>query len=51
LFDFKEIPRKEFEEHQEAVAESATFSPLYADLKAVSTWYVCGGERKTDRRN
>jgi hypothetical protein len=51
LFDFKEIPRREFEEPQEAVAESATFSTLYANLKAVPTWYVRGGERKTDRQN
>jgi len=43
-FDFEEIPTEAFEEAQEAVAESATFSPLHADLKAVATWYLQQGE-------
>jgi len=43
-FDFEEIPTEAFEEAQEAVAESATSSPLHADLKAVATWYLQQGE-------
>ena len=43
-FDFEEIPTEAFEEAQEAVAESATSSPLHADLKAVATWYLEQGE-------
>jgi hypothetical protein len=45
-FDFEEIPTEAFEEAQEAVAESATSSPLHADLKAVATWYVQRGEEE-----
>lgn len=48
-FDFEEIPTEAFEEAQDAVAESATYSPLHADLKAVATWYLRRrGEENTE---